>query len=83
MAQRGFTVRDVYAVWQWGERKPLRERGMYSVTVTRGLVDEAHADVRRSLARHVGAAIVVRVGDHENEPRLITVIDDGESTRVR
>ena len=81
MAQRGWKAGDVYALWRAGERIPQTDgRAVYCAT--RAALDEADEVDRRRLEKFLGAAIVVSEGTADSLPILVTVLADGEDTRV-
>ena len=77
LRQRGLSVKQIYAIWIYGERSQSKDPRSTLHRVTDKALREAPAEVHPDLVR--GAALVVSKG---HPPVLVTVIADGADTEV-
>lgn len=82
MGQRGMKVRDLYAIWHYGDRVE-QPNGRSAHIVTEQTCREAPEEHRDRMRRLLGATIVVEEPNEDGHcPAVMTVLAFGRDTRV-
>lgn len=63
MGQRHLTMRQVYALWRFGEERKLKERNMVAYACTEKALSGMPQSIRKTMTRVAGAALLISYGD--------------------
>lgn len=85
MSQRGMTDLQVYAIWLYGERKPLKESLREAHVCTMRAYREMPSQQKQLVEKFQGAALIVQNPTPEDaakglRPAVLTVLADGKDT---
>lgn len=81
MSQRGMRMKDVAAIWHFGEPLRLNDGRRHAYAVSDSALKGMPKNVRDHLTQYRGAAIIVQDPEPPYEqPLLVTVLADGVDT---